>query len=92
MDILQWLFGDKVLEYVIVVFTGGDELEEEEITLEKHCAQAPDASSISWTGAGTGQSCSTTKPGTSPPRIDRLPIFADRGGHGAQEWRTCLHQ
>jgi len=31
---LQALFGHKIVDYMIVVFTGGDELEENEETLE----------------------------------------------------------
>lgn len=33
---LQTLFGSKIVNYMIVVFTGGDELEENEETLEDY--------------------------------------------------------
>lgn len=33
---LQTLFGDKIADYMIVLFTGGDELEENEETLEDY--------------------------------------------------------
>jgi len=33
---LQALFGHKIVDYMIVVFTGGDELEENEETLEDY--------------------------------------------------------
>lgn len=33
---LQTLFGDKIYDYTVVVFTGGDELEEEDQTLEDY--------------------------------------------------------
>lgn len=35
---LQILFGSKIVDYMIVVFTGGDELEENEETLEEYLA------------------------------------------------------
>ncbi|KAL5073431.1 hypothetical protein RYX36_012415 [Vicia faba] len=35
---LQILFGNKILDYMIVVFTGGDELEENDETLEDYLA------------------------------------------------------
>lgn len=37
---LQTLFGSKIADYMIIVFTGGDELEEIEETLEEYLAQA----------------------------------------------------
>ncbi|CAN6932455.1 unnamed protein product [Brassica oleracea] len=37
---LQTLFGSKIADYMIIVFTGGDELEENEETLEEYLAQA----------------------------------------------------
>lgn len=33
---LQTLFGSKIADYMIIVFTGGDELEENEETLEEY--------------------------------------------------------
>lgn len=36
VDNLQTIFGDKVLKYMIVVFTGGDELEDEGVSLEEY--------------------------------------------------------
>ncbi|XP_010530116.1 PREDICTED: immune-associated nucleotide-binding protein 8-like isoform X1 [Tarenaya hassleriana] len=36
---LQTLFGTKIVDYMIVVFTGGDELEENDETLEEYLAQ-----------------------------------------------------
>ncbi|KAJ0025602.1 hypothetical protein Pint_07450 [Pistacia integerrima] len=41
---LQSLFGRKIVNYMIVVFTGGDELEENEETLEEYLSrECPDA-------------------------------------------------
>lgn len=37
---LQALFGSKIADYMIVVFTGGDELEENDETLEEYLAEA----------------------------------------------------
>ncbi|KAJ0099011.1 hypothetical protein Patl1_21082 [Pistacia atlantica] len=39
---LQSLFGRKIVNYMIVVFTGGDELEENEETLEEYLGECPD--------------------------------------------------
>ncbi len=36
VDNLQTIFGEKVLKYMIVVFTGGDELEDEGMTLDEY--------------------------------------------------------
>jgi GTPase Era involved in 16S rRNA processing len=36
VESLQTIFGDKVVNYMIVVFTGGDELEENEETLQQY--------------------------------------------------------
>ncbi|KAH9619365.1 hypothetical protein KSS87_011666 [Heliosperma pusillum] len=36
LDILQTFFGPKIIDYMIVVFTGGDELEENDETLEDY--------------------------------------------------------
>lgn len=33
---LQTLFGRKIVNYMIVVFTGGDELETDDVTLEEY--------------------------------------------------------
>lgn len=38
---LRTLFGDKINDYMIVVFTGGDELEENEQTLEDFLEDCP---------------------------------------------------
>jgi predicted ribosome quality control (RQC) complex YloA/Tae2 family protein len=38
LSFLQALFGSKIADYMIVVFTGGDELEENEETLEEYLA------------------------------------------------------
>ncbi|EOA39077.1 hypothetical protein CARUB_v10011756mg [Capsella rubella] len=38
---LQTLFGSKIANYMIIVFTGGDELEENEMTLEEYLTQEP---------------------------------------------------
>ena len=43
LQCLQNIFGEKITDYVIVVFTGGDDLEENEETLEdylgNHCPE-----------------------------------------------------
>ena len=40
---LQILFGDKIVDYMIVVFTGGDELEDNDETLEDYLGrECPD--------------------------------------------------
>jgi len=36
LEILQKLFGEKILNYMVVIFTGGDELEENEQTFEDY--------------------------------------------------------
>ncbi|KAF3447393.1 hypothetical protein FNV43_RR12579 [Rhamnella rubrinervis] len=41
---LQTLFGSKIVEYMIVVFTGGDQLEEDDETLEDYLSRACDDS------------------------------------------------
>jgi len=40
---LQTLFGEKILNYIVVAFTGGDELEETEQTLEEYLRQSSPA-------------------------------------------------
>ncbi|KAK1427538.1 hypothetical protein QVD17_16225 [Tagetes erecta] len=40
---LQTLFGNKVYDYMIVVFTGGDELEDENQTLDEFLFNSPEA-------------------------------------------------
>ncbi|KAI3825552.1 hypothetical protein L1987_07042 [Smallanthus sonchifolius] len=40
---LRTLFGSKINDYMIVVFTGGDELEENEQTLEEFLEDCPDS-------------------------------------------------
>lgn len=35
INMLQVLFGSKIIDYMIVLFTGGDELKEEERTLDE---------------------------------------------------------
>ncbi|KAI3802472.1 hypothetical protein L1987_30604 [Smallanthus sonchifolius] len=37
------LFGSKIYDYMIIVFTGGDELEEDEIRLEKFLSDCPES-------------------------------------------------
>ncbi|KAL8267737.1 hypothetical protein R6Q59_001535 [Mikania micrantha] len=39
---LQTLFGRRIYEYMIVVFTGGDELDEENKSLEDFLRDSPD--------------------------------------------------
>ncbi|KAK7334482.1 hypothetical protein VNO80_26239 [Phaseolus coccineus] len=39
LRVLQTLFGHKILDYIIIVFTGGDELEYNEETLEDYLGQ-----------------------------------------------------
>lgn len=39
LSTLQALFGSQILDYVIVVFTGGDVLEEEGATLDEFLAR-----------------------------------------------------
>eukprot|EP00252_Welwitschia_mirabilis_P006331 TRINITY_DN17187_c0_g1_i1.p1 TRINITY_DN17187_c0_g1~~TRINITY_DN17187_c0_g1_i1.p1 ORF type:complete len:338 (-),score=80.71 TRINITY_DN17187_c0_g1_i1:160-1173(-) len=41
LSTLQMLFGEKILNYMVVVFTGGDELEESEETLEDYLNESP---------------------------------------------------
>jgi len=38
---LQMLFGEKILNYMVVIFTGGDELEENEQTFEDYLRESP---------------------------------------------------
>jgi len=38
---LQMLFGEKILNYMVVIFTGGDELEANEETLEDYLREIP---------------------------------------------------
>ncbi|KAL5704148.1 hypothetical protein ACHQM5_022620 [Ranunculus cassubicifolius] len=44
IQILQTFFGEKILDYIVLVFTGGDDLEENEMTFEEclnsHCPKA----------------------------------------------------
>ncbi|XP_010461214.1 PREDICTED: immune-associated nucleotide-binding protein 8 isoform X1 [Camelina sativa] len=40
LSFLQALFGSKITDYVVVVFTGGDELEEDDETMEDYLADA----------------------------------------------------
>lgn len=40
---LRILFGNKINDYMIVVFTGGDELEENEQTLEEFLEDCPES-------------------------------------------------
>ena len=39
LRVLQTLFGHKIMDYIIIVFTGGDELEYNEETLEDYLGQ-----------------------------------------------------
>jgi len=41
LESLQMLFGDKILDYMVVIFTGGDELEENQETLEDYLHDSP---------------------------------------------------
>ncbi|KAH9330406.1 hypothetical protein KI387_002514, partial [Taxus chinensis] len=41
IDQLQMLFGPRIVNYMVVVFTGGDHLEDAGITLEEHLRQLP---------------------------------------------------
>jgi len=41
LQTLQMLFGEKILNYMVVIFTGGDELEENEETLEDYLREIP---------------------------------------------------
>jgi len=43
LETLQTLFGEKILNYIVVAFTGGDELEETEQTLEEYLRQSSPA-------------------------------------------------
>ncbi|KAJ9559839.1 hypothetical protein OSB04_004999 [Centaurea solstitialis] len=43
ISILRGLFGRKICDYMIVVFTCGDELEEEDMTLEEFICECPQA-------------------------------------------------
>lgn len=38
---LKEIFGEKILDYMIIVFTGGDQLEDDEIILEDYLNQCP---------------------------------------------------
>lgn len=48
---LQTLFGSKIIDYMIVVFTGGDELEDDDDTLEDYLSRACDDDSLKVTPA-----------------------------------------
>lgn len=49
VESLQTIFGDKVVNYMIVVFTGGDELEENEETLQQYLdSGAPPYLKVIW--------------------------------------------
>ena len=39
LRVLQTLFGHKIMDYMIIVFTGGDELEYNEETLEDYLGE-----------------------------------------------------
>lgn len=41
LEALQMLFGEKILNYMVVIFTGGDELEANEETLEDYLREIP---------------------------------------------------
>lgn len=41
LETLQTLFGEKIISYMVVIFTGGDELEENEQTLEDYLRGSP---------------------------------------------------
>jgi len=43
LETLQTLFGEKILNYIVVAFTGGDELEETEQTFEEYLRQSSPA-------------------------------------------------
>jgi len=43
LETLQMLLGDKILNYMVVIFTGGDELEANEQTLEDYLREIPPA-------------------------------------------------
>ncbi|KAJ3675506.1 hypothetical protein LUZ60_004548 [Juncus effusus] len=38
---LQMFFGERIIDYMVVVFTGGDELEESDMTFNEYLSQAP---------------------------------------------------
>lgn len=38
---LKEIFGEKILDYMIIVFTGGDQLEDDEMLLEDYLNQCP---------------------------------------------------
>lgn len=44
---LQILFGGEILDYLIVVFTGGDELEENNLTLDEYLSKCPEFLAVS---------------------------------------------
>jgi hypothetical protein len=48
LETLQMLFGEKILNYMVVIFTGGDELEENEQTLEDYLRESPPALQVSF--------------------------------------------
>ncbi|GLJ16889.1 hypothetical protein SUGI_0291360 [Cryptomeria japonica] len=41
LDSLQLLFGQDIINYVVLVFTGGDELENDDLTLEDYLSECP---------------------------------------------------
>ncbi|KAH9330402.1 hypothetical protein KI387_002510, partial [Taxus chinensis] len=41
LDTLQLLFGPQILNYIVVIFTGGDDLEDDGITLEEYLKDRP---------------------------------------------------
>jgi hypothetical protein len=43
LETLQMLFGEKIVNYMVVVFTAGDELDENEQTLEDYLRESPPA-------------------------------------------------
>jgi AIG1 family len=41
LERLQMFFGDRIVDYMILVFTGGDDLEEDETTFTEYLSRVP---------------------------------------------------
>jgi len=49
LRVLQTLFGHKIIDYMIIVFTGGDELEYNKVTLDDYLGEeCPQALKVSY--------------------------------------------
>ena len=48
LRVLQTLFGHKIIDYMIIVFTGGDELEYNEESLDDYLSECPQPLKVSY--------------------------------------------